>query len=189
MAIDIAGFVTDLKDHAIEHGFHVHDERHYMETYSLRQSWEVDLHPEDACGGPLDLHISLDVEPRVLLSLQDRIDEMGDDWEEPEDLYRLSLFFNWSILPKLTSPPDLLVLGTDLAGVGGIELPIEVAAIDTIASITDAPERSLQVVGKCQVSLVDVFMAREQLCEELDRAKAVSEYLLDRVTGWLELPG
>ena len=63
MAIDIAGFVTDLKDHAIEHGFHVHDERHFMETYSLRQSWEVDLHPEDACGGPLDLHLSLDVEP------------------------------------------------------------------------------------------------------------------------------
>jgi hypothetical protein len=30
MAIDIAGFVTDLKDHAIEHGFHVHDERHFM---------------------------------------------------------------------------------------------------------------------------------------------------------------
>ncbi|MEX0698255.1 MAG: hypothetical protein WD354_00850, partial [Acidimicrobiia bacterium] len=78
---------------------------------------------------------------------------------------------------------------TDLAGVGGVDLPIEVTAIDTIASITDAPERSLQVVGKCQVSLVDVFMAREQLCEELDRAKAVSEYLLERVTGWLELPG
>lgn len=189
MAIDIAGFVTDLKDHAIEHGFHVHDERHYMETYSLRQSWEVDVHPEDACGGPLDLHLSLDVEPRTLLSMQDRIDEMGDDWEEPEDLYRLNLFFNWSILPKLSTPPDLLVLGTDLAGVGGVDLPIEVTAIDTIASITDAPERSLQVVGKCQVSLVDVFMAREQLCEELDRAKAVSEYLLERVTGWLELPG
>jgi hypothetical protein len=44
----------------------------------------------------------------------------------------------------------------------------------------------MQVVGKCQVSLVDVLMGREQLCEELDRAKAVSEYLLDRVPGWMD---
>ncbi len=28
--IDIAGFVADLKDHAVEHGFHVHDERHFV---------------------------------------------------------------------------------------------------------------------------------------------------------------
>lgn len=188
MAIDIAGFVTDLKDHAIEHGFHVHDERHFMETYSLRQSWEVDLHPEDACGGPLDLHLSLDVEPRVVLSLQDRIDDMGEDWEEPEDLYRLDLYFNWQ-LPSLVTPPDLLVVGTEMAGVGGVDLPITVAAAESIANITDASEHTLQVVGKCQVSLVDVMMGREQLCEELDRAKAVSEYLLERVTGWMELPG
>ncbi|HEX5722653.1 MAG TPA: hypothetical protein VJ796_06615 [Acidimicrobiia bacterium] len=187
MAIDIAGFVADLKDHAIEHGFHVHDERHFMETYSLRQSWEVDVHPEDACGGPLDLHLSLDVDPRVVLSLQDRLDEMDDEWEEPEDLYRLDLYFNWQ-LPSLLSPPDLLVVSTDLAGLGGVELPITVSSNESIAAVTDPSARTLQVVGKCQVSLVDVLMAREQLCEELDRAKAVSEYLLERVSGWLESP-
>ena len=188
MAIDIAGFVADLKNHAIEHGFHVHDERHFMETYSLRQSWEVDVHPEDACGGPLDLHLSLDVDPRVVLSLQDRLDEMDDEWEEPEDLYRLDLYFNWQ-LPSLKVPPDLLVVSTDLAGLGGVEVPITVSAnetIESIASLTDPSMRTLLVVGKCQVSLVDVLMAREQLCDELDRAKAVSAYLLDRVTGWLE---
>ncbi len=187
MGIDIAGFVADLKDHAIEHGFHVHDERHFMETYSLRQSWEVDVHPEDACGGPLDLHLSLDVDPRVVLSLQDRLDEMDDEWEEPEDLYRLDLYFNWQ-LPSLLSPPDLLVVSTDLAGLGGVELPITVSFNESIAAVTDPSARTLQVVGKCQVSLVDVLMAREQLCEELDRAKAVSEYLLERVSGWLESP-
>ena len=42
--IDVAGFVSDLKAHAVDHGFHVHDERHFVETYSLRQSWEVDVH-------------------------------------------------------------------------------------------------------------------------------------------------
>jgi hypothetical protein len=188
MSIDIAGFVTDLKDHAIEHGFHVHDERHFVETYSLRQSWEVDLHPEDACGGPLDLHLALDVDPRVLLSFQDRLDELGDELEEPEDEWKLELYFRWSV-PPLAQPPDLLVLGTDLAGIGGVELPIEVAATDSIGAITDAPERTLQVVGHSQVSLVDVFMGREQLCDQLDRAHNVSEYLLERVHGWMELPG
>ena len=46
--IDVAGYIADLKDHATnDHGFHVHDERHLVETYSLRQAWEVDLHPEE----------------------------------------------------------------------------------------------------------------------------------------------
>ena len=34
--IDMSGYVADLKDHAAEHGFHIHDERHFLETYSLR---------------------------------------------------------------------------------------------------------------------------------------------------------
>ncbi len=67
--IDVAGFVADIKSQAIDHGFHVHDERHFVETYSLRQLWEVDLHPEEACSGPIDLHLSLVLEgehrPRV----------------------------------------------------------------------------------------------------------------------------
>ena len=62
-AIDLPAYIADIKDHAVEHGFHVHDERHFMETYSLRQSWEIDLHPEEACGGSIDLHIALEVDP------------------------------------------------------------------------------------------------------------------------------
>ena len=27
--IDVAGFVAELKSHAVDHGFHVHDERHF----------------------------------------------------------------------------------------------------------------------------------------------------------------
>ncbi|MDH5616776.1 MAG: hypothetical protein OEY62_09595 [Acidimicrobiia bacterium] len=184
MAIDIAGFVTDLKEHAIEHGFHVHDERHFVETYSLRQSWEVDVHPEEACNGPLDLHLALDVDPRILLSFQDRLDELGPDQEEPEDDWQLSLYFNWGI-PPLGSPPDLLVLATDLAGIARTSLPVDVAAIDSFGAVTDAPERRLQLVGKTEVSLADMLMGREQLCDPLDRAKEVSLYLLDRVPTWL----
>lgn len=183
MAIDIAGFVADLKEHAIEHGFHVHDERHFVETYSLRQSWEIDVHPEEACNGPLDLHLALDVDPRVLLSFLDRLDEMTDDFEEPEDDWTLQLFFNWG-LPPLKNPPDLLVLATDLAGIASTDVPIEVSAIDSFAAVTDAPERRLQLVGRTDVSLAAMVMGREQLCAALDRSKDVSLYLLDHMGQW-----
>lgn len=185
MSIDIAGFVADLKEHAIEHHFHVHDERHFVETYSLRQAWEVDLHPESGCGGPIDLHVALDVDPKVVLGLRERLDEIGDQFEEPPDDYHLDLFFNWAV-PPLKNPPDLLVLATDLAGVAGVTLPIEVAAIDTYAAVTDAPERRLTLTGKSSVSLVEVLMGREQLCEVLDRSHEVSRYLLDQVGDWME---
>jgi hypothetical protein len=182
MSVDIAGFVVDLKEHATEHGFHVHDERHFVETYSLRQSWEVDVHPESGCGGPIDLHMALDVDPRVILSLREQLEESED---EPDDVYFLDLYFNWAV-PPLLRPPDLLVLATDLAGIGGTLLPIEVQAIDSYAAVTDAAERRLMVQGKILVSLVDVMAGRDELCEVLDCARQVSEYMVERVEDWLE---
>ena len=70
MAVDIASTITYLKDHAMEHGFHVHDERHFIETYTNRQTWEIDLHPEEACEGPVDLYAALEVDPRTLLNFE-----------------------------------------------------------------------------------------------------------------------
>ena len=186
MAIDIPGFIADFKEHATDHGFHVHDERHFVETYSLRQSWEVDVHPEAGCGGPIDLHVALDVNPGVLLSLRERLEAM-DEFEEPSDDYFFDLYFNWAV-PPLHDPPDLLVLATDLAGVGGMTLSVEVSAVDSYLDVIGAPERRLQLTGKTQVSLVDILMGREQLCEVLDKSREVSEYLLDRVGGWMEAP-
>ena len=182
--IDVAGFVADLKDHAVDHQFHVHDERHFVETYSLRQSWEVDLHPEDACGGPLDLHLALEVDPRVLLAFEDRMMAI-DETEDPPEGFAFPLVFNWS-LPPLPKGPDLLVLATDLAGVGGPDLPPEVSAIDSFAAVTDAPERSLNVVSRIEVGLDKIFLGQEQLCDVLDRCHAVSTFLLDRAPAWLD---
>ena len=144
----------------------------------------MDLHPEIGCGRPLDLHLALDVDPRVLLSLQDKLEEMADDWEEPPDDFHLSLYFNWAV-PPLGDPPDLLVLATDLAGIGGVALSIEVSAIDSYGAVTDAPERRLNLIGRTTVSLVDVLMGRDQLCDALDRSREVSEYLLERIDDWL----
>ena len=182
--IDVAGFVADLKDHAVDHGFHVHDERHFVETYSLRQAWEVDLHPEDACGGPLDLHLALEIDPRVLLSFEDLVLDLEED-QDPPDLHRFPLHFTWG-MPPLPNGPDLLILATDLAGVGGPELPLEVSAIDSYASVTDGADRTVGIVGKVEVSLSQVYVGQQDLlCEVLDRCHAVSAYLLERAPAWL----
>jgi hypothetical protein len=164
--IDVPGFVADLKDHAVDHAFHVHDERHYVETYSLRQAWEIDLHPEDACGGPLDLHLALEVEPRTLLSFEDRMLEQPDG-ADPIEGFSFPLIF------------------TELAGLGGIDLPLEVSAIDSFAAVTDAPERSLAIVSRVHVGLDRIYLGQEQLCEVLDTCHEVSTYLLDRAGLWL----
>ena len=182
--IDVPGFVADLKDHAVEHGFHVHDERHFVESYSLRQTWEVDAHPEEGCDGPVDLYLSLEIDPRVLLGFEDMVMMLPDD-EDPLDEYRFPLNFTWG-LPPLPRGPDLLVAATELAGVGGPDLPLEVSAIDSYASVTDAPERSLTTVARVDVGLDRIFLMQEQLCDVLDRCHEVSNYLLDRAPAWLD---
>ena len=182
--VDLPGFVADLKDHAAEHGFHVHDERHFVESYSMRQNWEVDLHPEEGCEGPVDLYLSLEVEPRVLLGFEDAVLALDDD-EDPADEYHLALSFTWA-LPPLRRAPDLLVLATELAGVGGVDLPLEVSAIDSYPSATDAPETSLRVVASLSLSLLTVRSGEAVTCELLDRCLAVSRYLLERAPGWMD---
>ena len=183
--IDIAGFVSDLKSHAVDHGFHVHDERHFVETYSLRQLWEVDLHPEEACSGPIDLHVALEVDPRALLSFEDAVLGMDDPDGEPPEGFVLPLAFTWSF-PPLSSPPDLLVLATEVAGVGGVELPLEISAIDSFQRVTDAPERSLTVVSRIEVTMASIYRANDEaLCTVLDRCREVSLDLLERVPSWI----
>jgi hypothetical protein len=181
--IDVPGFVAELKDHAVDHGFHVHDERHFVETYSLRQAWEVDLHPEEGCGGPLDLHLALEVDPRTLLSFEDVVLGLDED-ADPPDEFQFSLTFTWA-LPPLPHGPDLLRLAIDLAGVGGIDLPLETSAIDSFASATDAAERRLSIVARHPVSLARILTGEELLCDVFDRALAVSRFLLGESVGWL----
>ena len=78
------------------------------------------------------------------------------------------------------------MLATELAGVGGTDLPLEVSAIDSFPSVTDAPERSLNVVARLEVALDRVYLGQEQLCDVLDRCLAVSQYLVDRAPSWLD---
>ena len=187
--VDVAGFIADLKDHAAEHGFHVHDERHFVETYSMRQAFEVDLHPEAACGGPLDLHLSLDLDPRTLMAFEDEVMSLSEEANPSDDL-TVQILFTWA-LPPLENGPDLLVLATELAGLGGTQLPTEVSAMDSFAEVTDAPQRSINVVARIETPLAGLYSGdfrgeeRNWVCDALDRCQVISEYLLDRAPAWL----
>jgi hypothetical protein len=182
--IDVAGFVADLKNHAADHGFHIHDERHFVETYSMRQAWEVDLHPEEACGGPLEFHLSVEVDPRIVLAFEDQVMELPEG-DEPEERHHLPMTFTWS-LPPLPHCPDLLLLATELAGIGGPDLPLEVSAVDSFQNVTDPSERTLTVVARVQVSLSQVYLGEEMLCDTLERCLEVSRFLLDSSPSWLD---
>ncbi len=185
MPVDLASTVTYLKDHAVEHGFHVHDERHFIETYTLRQSWEIDVHPAEACAGPLDLHIALDIEPRLLLRFEDALHDADDVPEDEDGQFEVTFFFNWS-LPPLQRPPDIIILSAELAGIGGIDLPIEVSAVETMAALSDEGDRLLSVVGAAKQSLADVMFKQDSLCEVLDRVHAVSMYIVENADSWVD---
>ncbi|HPU39629.1 MAG TPA: hypothetical protein PLS63_08655 [Microthrixaceae bacterium] len=182
--IDVAGFVADLKNHAADHGFHIHDERHFVETYSMRQAWEVDLHPEEACGGPVEFHLAVEVDPRIVLAFEDQVLELPEG-DEPEERHQMPMTFTWS-LPPLPHCPDLLLLATELAGIGGPDLPLEVSAVDSFQSVTDPSERTLTVVARVPVSLSQVYMGEEMLCDTLERCLEVSRFLLDGAPSWLD---
>jgi hypothetical protein len=143
----------------------------------------VDLHPEEGCGGPLDLHLALEVDPRVLLAFEDAMLELEDDDEPPEG-FHFPLTFTWA-LPPLPSGPDLLQLHLELAGIAGVDLPLEVSAIDSFPSGLDARQRSLTIIARQQVSLGRIMAGEEMLCEVLDRCLAVSEHLLVNAPYWL----
>ena len=82
--------------------------------------------------------------------------ELPED-DEPDDVHKLPLNFTWS-LPPLPKCPDLLILATELAGIGGPDLPIEVTAIDSFAAVTDPAERSLTIIARMDVSMTQVFL-------------------------------
>ncbi len=182
-AIDVAGFVADLKDHAVTHGFHVHDERHFVETYSLRQAWEVDLHPEEACGGPVDLHIELDVDPRTLLAFEDAVLGLPEDLDPPDE-FHFPLVLTW-MLPPMPHSPDLLTLAIELAPVGGVAMPLEISATDSFASPGDPSERRIAIVARHAVSLSQIAKGEDPLCEIFERGRGVSDFLLQAADSWL----
>ena len=179
----MAGYVANLKDHSMEHGFHVHDERHFIETYSLRQTWEVDLHPDDSCDGPLNIHLVIAADPRTMLALED-VMMSSPDGELPPDEFWVPLEFSFG-LPPLHNPPDLLRLASDLAPISTTELPVSVSAIDSLPSATDATQRHLNLVARTEISLRSVLDGDDGMCDIFERCQKIGQHLLEQSAPWL----
>ena len=126
----------------------------------------------------------MEVDPRVLLSFEDAVADRGEEIEDPDGNFQLPLFFKWA-LPPLPAAPDLLILATELAGVTGTLIPVEVSATDTYASVTDAAQRTLSLVGRVDLALPEMFLGEMKTCDLLDRAHDISTWLLDRSSEWL----
>ena len=97
--------LADLKDHVAEHGFHVHDERHFIETYTNRQTWEIDLHPDRACDGPLDMHMALEVDPRTLIAFEDEVMRVGEEGE-PDESITIPVTISFALPPLPAGPAE-----------------------------------------------------------------------------------
>ena len=80
----------------------------------------------------------------------------------------------------------MLVLATDLAGLGGQVLPIEVSAIDSFPSVTDAAQRTLTIVARFDLSLRALLDGEDGMCAVLDRCNEICQHLLDRANTWYD---
>ena len=107
-----------------------------------------------------------------MLAFEDVVVELPEG-EMPPDEHKLPIMVTWT-LPPLPNGPDLLVLATELAGIGGPDLPLEVSAVDVFASVTDSAERSLNIAARTEVSLARIYMAEEHLGDTFLRAHRVS---------------
>ena len=92
-----------------------------------------------------------------------------------------------SLLP---GPAWVAEIDDDLADTAAFSeaygVPLEVSAIDSFASVTDAPERSLSIVARTPVDLAEVYLADDKVfCDTLDKCRDVSLFLLDCAGRWL----
>jgi hypothetical protein len=80
--------------------------------------------------------------------------------------------------------PDLIVLSADVAGIGGIDLPIEISSVESMGALDASVDVRLSMVGKVERSLVDIVFTQDSLCDVLDRVHDVSMYLVEHAESW-----
>lgn len=182
--VDIPGFIFDLKQHALEAGFHLHGEDHFLNVTTGRQWWEFQMHPDYDCEGPLELHMAIDLDKRVLFAFEDEVSKLDEDADLPMEGFDMNLTFSWK-LPPLSNGPNLLHLATDIAAIGGSELPLHVWAVDTIATVTDEASRTVNLEARMDVPLGLLNEDHEPIDEIFTRIREVTRYLHNQAPAWL----
>ena len=119
-----------------------------------------------------------------MLALEDVL-LAGAEGELPPDEFWAPLTFTWG-LPPLDHEPDLLVLATELAGLGGQLLPVEVSAIDSFPSVTDPAQRTLTIVARLDLSLRGLLNGEDGMCAVLDRCNEICRHLLQLAENWYD---
>ena len=141
------------------------------------------MHPEEGCGGPIDLHVELDVDPRTLLAFEDAVLGLPEELDPPDE-FHFPLMLTWT-LPPMPQSPDLLRLAIDLAPVGGMDMPLEVSASDSFASPTETSERRISIIAHRAISLSQVAKGEDPLCEIFEKSRGISDFLLQAADSWL----
>ncbi len=162
---------------------------HFVETYSLRQLWEVDVHPEEACSGPIDLHLSLEVDPRALLGFEDEVVKTRRPRRaEPPRRLPVPPAVHLDVAAAPRARPTCSCWPPSWPASAVVDLPVEVSAIDSFASgHRRACERSA-VARRPHPGVASptcTSATRKRFADVLDRCKDVSLFLLDRAKDWL----
>ena len=93
--------------------------------------------------------------------------------------------FTWT-LPPLPHGPDLLVLATELAGVGGTRAAARGVGHRLVRRRPPTRPSAASTSSPASRSSLDrVYLGEEQLCDTLDRCLAVSQYLLGARPTWI----
>ena len=191
--LDLQAFVASLKDHVLEHGFHIEDERHYIETYSGEQVWNIGLHPENGCDRPISVELSVTVSTRALIAFEDALSEPeGTDVNEAPDGEAsaqavIPLTVEVSAAP-LTTAPDLLVLATEVAAQSHSDVPLSPTLSSKVEPLDDGEQYCLHVSGEVWLPLLAVYQMDDldDVCAALDSARSVCEHLADHVDKWMD---
>ena len=189
--LDLQAFVAGLKTHVHDHGFHIHDERHYVETYWGEQVWHMSLHLENGCDGPIAAELSLTASTRVLLAFQDALTE-PDDAESSQALNEMTarivvpLSLDISASP-LTTAPDLLVLATEVAARSNAAVPMKPTLTSRVELLDEGEEYCLYVTGEVWVPLFGIYEGDklEEVCAVLESAQAVCAHLCEQIDSWM----
>ena len=110
--------------------------------------WEVDLHPEEGCEGPVDLYLSLEIDPRVLLGFEDAVIERGRR-RGPARRLPLPAQLHVGAAAACRTAPTCSCSPPSSPASGGPDLPLEVSAIDSIPA---APTRRSARCGSSPTS-------------------------------------
>lgn len=190
--LDLQAFVAGLKDHVLDHGFHIYDERHYIETYSGEQVWYIGLHLENSCDGPIAVELILTASTRALLKFEDALAEPDD--EESSDALNeemaarivVPLTLEVSASPLATAP-DLLVLATEVAARSHPAVPMKPTLTSRVELLDEGEEYCLHITGKVWVPLFGIYQGDElkEVCAVLDSGRAVCRHLCEEIDSWM----